>query len=179
MAVFLGEHVWAWGLLLIALTIFVHSLGVVAIALPGLKLRNWLERRRLRPLSAFPVVVGFIAAVGMILAALHGIEAAIWAAAYLWSGALNSFSDALFWSVDSMTTRGESGMTLAKHLQMLGALEAIDGMLLFGISTAFIFAAMQAFWPLLLGRSDGGLRASGVGSGPENAARPIEKAIMT
>ena len=32
---------------------------------------------------------------------------------------------------------------------MMGALEAMDGMLLFGISTAYIFTVMQDYWPLL------------------------------
>ena len=32
---------------------------------------------------------------------------------------------------------------------MMGALEAADGMLLFGISTAYIFAVMQMYWPML------------------------------
>jgi hypothetical protein len=32
---------------------------------------------------------------------------------------------------------------------MMGALEATDGMLLFGISTAFIFTVIQAYWPML------------------------------
>jgi hypothetical protein len=32
----------------------------------------------------------------------------------------------------------------------MGALEATDGMLLFGISTAFVFAVMQAYWPILV-----------------------------
>jgi hypothetical protein len=35
---------------------------------------------------------------------------------------------------------------------MMGALEAFDGMLLFGISTAFIFAVMQISWPMLVSR---------------------------
>jgi len=83
------------------------------------------------------------------LAALHGIEAAIWAAAYVWLGALDSPQDAILYSVDSMTTRGASGLTLEKHWLMMGALEAADGMLLFGISTAYIFAVMQEYWPML------------------------------
>jgi hypothetical protein len=33
---------------------------------------------------------------------------------------------------------------------MMGALEATDGMLLFGISTAFIFTVLQAYWPMLI-----------------------------
>jgi hypothetical protein len=31
----------------------------------------------------------------------------------------------------------------------MGTLEAADGMLLFGISTAYMFAMMQAYWPML------------------------------
>jgi hypothetical protein len=78
--------------------------------------------------------------------ALHATEAAIWAAAYLWLGALGSPAAAILYSVDSMATRGASGVTLQPHWQMLGALEAADGMLLFGISTAFIFTVMQYYF---------------------------------
>jgi hypothetical protein len=38
------------------------------------------------------------------------------------------------------------GVTLQPRWQMLGALEAADGMLLFGISTAFIFTVMQYYF---------------------------------
>ena len=48
-----------------------------------------------------------------------------------------------------MTTRGASGLTLQQHWRMMGALEAAGGMLLFGISTAYIFAVMQVYWPML------------------------------
>ena len=37
-----------------------------------------------------PIVIGLVEAVGLLLAVLHGIEATIWAAAYLWLGALGS-----------------------------------------------------------------------------------------
>lgn len=39
-----------------------------------------------------------------------------------------------------------------EHWRMLGALEAVDGMLLFGMSTAYIFALMQTYWPMLYRR---------------------------
>lgn len=55
----------------------------------------------------------------------------------------------MLYSVDSMTTRGASGLVLQPHWRMMGALEAANGMVLFGISTAFIFAVMQVYWPLL------------------------------
>jgi hypothetical protein len=92
---------------------------------------------------------GLIGVVGLLLAVLHGIEGALWAAAYWWLGALNSPADAILYSVDSLSTRGASGLTIERHWQMMGALEATDGMLLFGISTAFIFTVMYAHWPML------------------------------
>ncbi|MGB8514780.1 MAG: hypothetical protein WCE24_18585, partial [Pseudolabrys sp.] len=57
--------------------------------------------------------------------------------------------DALFFSLDSMSTRGASGLRLQRHWQMMGALEAVDGMLLFGVSTAFLFSVMQTYWSML------------------------------
>jgi hypothetical protein len=37
---------------------------------------------------------------------------------------------------------------LLPHWQMMGAMEAADGMIMFGISKAFIFDMMQSYWPL-------------------------------
>jgi hypothetical protein len=142
---------WACGLALIGLTLTVHVVGVVVMAFAALRLQVWIGNRESEPRSALPLVVTAITIFGMLLVILHGVEASIWAGAYLWLGALKPFNTALFYSVDSMTTRGASGLPLAQHWLMLGALEAVNGMLLFGISTAFIFGLMQAFWPLLAG----------------------------
>jgi hypothetical protein len=56
----------------------------------------------------------------------------------------------MLYSVDSITTRGASGLMVLPHWQMLGALEAADGILLFGISTAYVFAVIRAYWPMLI-----------------------------
>jgi hypothetical protein len=140
---------WAWGLSLIALTIAIHTMGVVMMAVAGLRVRLWLEVRNLGVRYLIRIVIGGVGAVGLLLAVLHGIEATIWAAAYVWLGALDSLTDAILYSLDSMTTRGASGLTLEPHWQMMGALEAANGMLLFGISTAYIFAEMQVYWSML------------------------------
>jgi hypothetical protein len=140
---------WIWGLSLIALTIAIHAMGVVMMAIVGLGIRDRLDSRNLGFRNVILIVIVVVGAVGLLLAALHGIEAAIWAAAYVWLGALNSPKDAILYSLDSMTTRGASGLMLEQHWQLMGALEAADGMLLFGISTAYIFAVMQVYWPML------------------------------
>ena len=76
---------WIWGLSLIALTMAIHGTGVLWIALVDASIRARIERQnRLRWHHVLEFVVGLIGVVGLFLAALHGIEAALWAAAY-WS----------------------------------------------------------------------------------------------
>ena len=72
---------WIWGLSLIALTMAIHVTGVLWIALVDVGIRGRIERqnrlRRRRHVAEF--IIGMIAVVGLLLAALHGIEAALWA----------------------------------------------------------------------------------------------------
>ncbi len=100
----------------------------------------------------FLIFISLIGVVGFLLALLHAIEAGLWAAAYCQLGAIGSPEDAILYSVDSITTRGASGLTLQPPRRLMGAIEAADGMLLFGVSTAFVFAVMQAYWPILTAR---------------------------
>jgi hypothetical protein len=115
---------WTWGLSLIAMTIAIHATGVVMMALVGFVIRARLETRNLGFRHVILIMIGVVGAVGLLLAVLHGIEAAIWAAAYVWLGALNSPKDAILYSLDSMTTRGASELMLEQHWQMMGALQA-------------------------------------------------------
>jgi hypothetical protein len=140
---------WAWGLSLIALTISIHATGAVMIAVAVVRIRVGVKIRNLGLWQAILIVIGGVGAVGLLLAVLHGIEAMIWAAAYVWLGALPSPNAAILYSLDSMTTRGASGLRLEPHWRIMGALEAANGMLLFGISTAYIFTVMLQWWPVL------------------------------
>jgi hypothetical protein len=137
---------WTWGLSLIALTIAIHATGVILMVSVLHRFRIRLKSRSLGLRYLIAIVVAVIAAMGLALALLHGLEAALWAAAYLWLGALDKPGAAILYSIDSMATRGATGVTLQPHWQMMGALEAADGMLLFGISTAFIFTVMQFYY---------------------------------
>jgi hypothetical protein len=154
---------WTWGLSLIALTIAIHAAGVTVMVSVLHTIRIRLESRSLGLPQVFAIVIGVITAMVLILAVFHGVEAAFWASAYVWLGALDSPEAAILYSVDAMATRGASGLTLQPHWRMMGALEAADGMLLFGISTAFIFTVMLFYYQHLvfLGRPDGGAAKAG------------------
>lgn len=137
---------WLWGLALVAITITVHAGGIVLILrlLESVRARC-VDRGRIF-LDNILVTVCAIVAIALSLATLHAIECTIWAAAFVGLHAVDSPADAMLYSVDSMTTRGSSGLSMERTWRMMGAIEAGDGMLLFGISTAFLFAVMRHFW---------------------------------
>lgn len=147
---------WALGLALIVLTIAIHTTAVVlmAIALEA-RVRAWIDRYRPHQMRAIPTVIGHIGAVALILAALHGLEGVLWASAYWWLGAVDSFADASVFSLATMTTFELPGLTLPSRFYMFSALETVNGVLLFGISTAFLFAVMQVHWQGLSDRRQG------------------------
>jgi hypothetical protein len=138
---------WILGLSFIVLTVAFHTTGVVMMAFAGRRIRVTVEKQKLHPFRTIPILIGVIGAVAVILAVLHGLEAMLWAAAYAWLGAFGSYIDALLYSLGTMTSA--STAEVASQWHMMSALEAMDGALLFGISTAFIFTVMQDYWPML------------------------------
>lgn len=45
-----------------------------------------------------------------------------------------------------MTTYGGSDLDLQGHWRLMGALEALNGIILFGLTTAFLFSMIQEVW---------------------------------
>jgi hypothetical protein len=145
----LGNPSWRWGLSLIVLTMTIHSAAVLIMAFAGARIRVQLETRSLHQWNLIAMLICATALIGLLLAMLHSIECVIWATAYLWLGAVDSPTDALLYSVDSMATLGATGLTLQRPWQLMGGLEAVNGMILFGVSTAYVFAVMQLYWSML------------------------------
>lgn len=131
---------WAWGLPLIVLTVIIHVLGLGII-------HNKLISRGLHPRSSTPVVfVAVMSATTLLVACLHGLETVIWAAAYRINDAALDNKSAMLYSLNAMTTYGHASVELAPQWQLMGALEALNGWLLFGLTTAFLFAVIQQWW---------------------------------
>jgi hypothetical protein len=127
----------------------IHAVAVVMMGIAAVKIRLRLETRVFDLWHLILIMMCIVAVIGLLLAVVLVIECGIWAAAYLWLGALDSPLDALLFSIDSMSTRGASGLTLQPHWQLMGALEAVNGMLLFGLSTAWLFTVGQAYWSMI------------------------------
>jgi peptidoglycan biosynthesis protein MviN/MurJ (putative lipid II flippase) len=135
---------WAWGLPLIVLTVVIHVCG---LALIGERVVHVLgepvDRRGFLP--KFAMVMG---GTSLLATLLHGIEGGIWAVAYRFLDALPDQKTAMLYSLSAMTSYGHANLFLSPHWQLMGALEALNGMLLFGLTTAFLFAMIQRVWPL-------------------------------
>ena len=135
---------WAWGLPLIVLTSVVHVLGLGLINEQVVEmLRRRMHDRHFTPLFAVAMSVTVLLAT-----VLHTLEAAMWAIAYLLLQALPGVKVAMLYSLSAVTTYGHASALLPDHWKMLGALEALNGMLLFGLTTAFLFSMIQQTWPL-------------------------------
>ena len=92
--------------------------------------------------------VVIMAAATVMVTVLHAIEGTVWAVAYLGLGALPDIRSAMLYSLSAITSYGHARIFLDPHWQMMGALEALNGMILFGLTTAFLFGLIQKIWPL-------------------------------
>jgi hypothetical protein len=84
----------------------------------------------------------FVMGATLLALAGHLGEIALWAFALDISGAVAEIRAAIYSSAGSYTTSG-SDIVLPSQWKLLGPFEAVNGMLMFGVSTAFIFAVIQ------------------------------------
>ena len=61
---------------------------------------------------------------------------------------INPSRAAKLYSVNAITSYGHADVYLEGRWQLLGAIEAVNGVILFGLTAAFLFAAIQEVWPL-------------------------------
>ena len=142
---------WAWGLPLIVLTVLIHVLGLGLMMQTAVRISSRTIQRR-HSTAVFMMVIG---SATWLATFLLGIEAGIWAAAYRLLGALPDNRSAMLYSLNAITSYGHTNLLLEEHWQLMGALEALNGWLLFGLTTAFLFGVVQRDWGRRNGRSHG------------------------
>ena len=53
---------------------------------------------------------------------------------------------AMLFSLNAITSYGHANLQLEAHWQLMGAIEALNGWLLFGLSTAFLLSIIERLW---------------------------------
>ena len=126
---------WAWGLPLIVLTVMFHVFGL-----------SFIKRRvdlRIRYVRKYQVVAVGIVTLSITL--LHTIEAFIWALTFLFLGAVPDRQTAVLYSLNALTAFGHTDIMLERKWQLMGAMESLNGWILFGLSAAYLFALVQIY----------------------------------
>ena len=132
------------GFLLLALTTAIHAFGtnrfmkylVRSYATSG---GEWQSKNRWQ-IYVWTAVV---------LLGLHLIQALVWAVALMLmppASTLQNFEQAMYYSLVTFTTLGYGDMTLPERIRLLSGIEAMNGIFLFGWSTALFFSVFQRFW---------------------------------
>ena len=71
------------------------------------------------------------------------LEVWTWALLYLALDAVTTLEEAAYFSMETFTTLGYGDITLDKNWRLLSSFEGANGLLMFGWSTALVFAAIQ------------------------------------
>ncbi len=70
-------------------------------------------------------------------------QLAIWAVVFMWVGEFGKFGDAVYHSAVNFATLGYGDIVMSERNRLLGPLEAINGVLMIGVSTAALLATFQ------------------------------------
>ena len=124
--------------LIVAICVVIHTIGLVYLAEALVARRPQLQSMKT---TAHAAILLFVFAA---VITLHMIETAVWAGFYLWWGLFPDFETSWYFSLTSYTTIGYGDVTLPQKWRVLGGIEGFSGVLLCGVSTAFILIILNA-----------------------------------
>ena len=81
-----------------------------------------------------------------VVISLHVVEIGIWATFYYWRNLFPDFETALYFSLGTYSTIGYGDVVLPQRWRLLGGIEGLSGVLLCGLSAAFIFAVVNTLF---------------------------------
>src|SRR5215211_1304992 len=126
---------------MVAVCSVLHVVVIVVFA-QFLRLRfSTLETLTSLTKQAFVLVLVFGVVIGLSL-----IETGIWAAFYYFRGLFPNFEIALYFSLGTYSTIGYGDVVLPQRWRLLGGIEGISGVLLCGLSGAFVFAVLNVLF---------------------------------
>src|SRR5687768_9066111 len=114
---------------------------VVAHAAGTAVMFRWLLHRGMPARSLWPCTRALVTLTGAVVL-LHFAQIALSALFCAWQRAMPDFASALYFSAVTYTTTGYGDLVLAPEWRLVGAVEALTGILMCGWSTAFFVAVV-------------------------------------
>ncbi|MFO1111113.1 MAG: potassium channel family protein [Bradyrhizobium sp.] len=116
--------------------IMIHALATVGAVGAARSVGRWRSARpRLH-------LMGVMVATVLVLMSAHTVEIVVWSLSYAAFGAAPQGSDLLYFAFVNYTTLGYGDVTPVKAWRLLGPMTAMNGILMFGWSTAVLFEVM-------------------------------------
>ena len=135
---------------IVGVCLIIHVAGILLMAEWLLRRREHLERNASGRQVALLIVMLFA---GIMF--LHIVQTSLWAVFYYVQDLFSDFETSLYFSMVSFTTLGYGDVLLPRKWRLLGVIEGFSGVLLCGVSTAFIFAVVNAIFQFRLRRRVG------------------------
>ena len=129
------------GTCMIGSTVVVHAVGIIVLI-------RLLRGRVVRKDGSQSLVrmVGVLVFTVLAIFFVHTIEIWLWALLYVGLGTFEVMERALYFTIVTFTTLGYGDITLQPRWQLLSSFEAANGIILLGVSTAFVFAVIQRMY---------------------------------
>jgi hypothetical protein len=128
-----------WGIVLIAVSMVIHAVGMPATLTVADRLWQRWPARADRFSGMSVLVVG-----SWMIVMVHLVEVAVWAEFLLWRGALASTPDAFYFALCQYATVG-SDLSLPDRWRLVGGMIAMAGLLTFAWSTAILLQLAEQF----------------------------------
>ena len=129
------------GTALLAVTVIIHAIGTLVLVRLLAPHRSALDSGP-RWGQILKILIGTV----LLLLFLHLAEILVWAVAFLRmeiGSDLQSFEEAAYFSFVTYTTLGYGDITLSGPWRIMSGIEALNGVLLAGWSTALLFGLVQ------------------------------------
>jgi hypothetical protein len=140
---------------LVSIAVSVGTIAIHAIFMAAVLRVARIANERATSRQSLRLVGVMIATVSVFMAA-HIAEVAVWALAYRIVGAAPPGADLIYFAFVNYTTLGYGDVIPIERWHLLGPMTAMNGVLLFGWSTAVIFAVLRAAMTNQTGEGMGG-----------------------
>lgn len=128
-----------WGITLVAITMAIHGFGMLLALFTSHVLKEATGGAR-----SFFAGVGVLIMASWIIVLVHLTELLVWAAFFLWQGAMPSASTSYYFALMQYTTVG-SKFNLPDRWRLLEGMIPIAGLMTFAWSTGVLFTLAQEF----------------------------------
>jgi hypothetical protein len=121
---------------LVALTLSLQTAGMVALI-------HWIRTDILKGMQRFGTFRAgvLMARFTSVIIGMHFLQVLLWAGFYRWN-CFQSWEPAFYFSAASYSTVGYGDLLLPRMWRTLGPVESITGVLMCGLSAAFLFAVV-------------------------------------